>query len=827
MHPRKMQLARWQDLSDDVDHGEQKERVDEPVANAALCAIPGMAETLGAACDHELMGEKRGGLDEPDKPHSRSEVDPALCAIPGMAETLGAACTGVNSQEHATGGQKQRARPLMRVPAQEEEEKQGGEEDNEWAKDKQVINRKVPGTAFPNEKGSPVGELEEHVKGQLLALRKLLDKEHHNIEPRGGLEEPSSAKASTPTRREQDAGLCGIPIIADVFKHMCQGVNPNDDDVDWGKQRARPLYAIPVNGHGHNPLKEGDDDDRRRGLTEPIAGHNFPYEEESPVGEVDAKEKEAEEEGEKDIMGLDRHGPKRGGLDEAEDPRWVRQDRDPWYCTIPLLADAFGGFRCRGFVHAVGEVDEGKQQQRPQLPARLSEEEEERQRMLQEGRKLRERAEAVDAAEDKMGRYYGSPPSLVIARQPKDRIVPAEGGETQEESWDKLQSAIAWLRRLLPGFPTWPGEWSDTGDAAPCGKNDIACGSDLTLHAPHIRVKEKMAPFVSPFAGYPIRAKRSPPGKPVPCLHPFCDQPHVGDKKEKAKEEQAKMRSIFAGRPIGPTNANSAGEPVPCLHPFCGSTATLHKPIKKIKEKEFRFVPFTAGYPIRPRGGKGTGEPVRCVGPTCNSAPYIGDLPPIHKRAPWINPFRGTPIGPGVHKLGAPVPLSHTRRGFHWRSPFAGAPLGTQTPPNIMPYNHKGTYAFPGSNGWHGAKGAVEHIGGLEDVHYPAGKVRPWMFKQLYPPSNDHGPSAAAPGPGGVYPGQQLRGKELSPEEAAAQAEEAEAEAEEGKGRRGRREEGGEKRERRDDSEEGLGGLKELLGGVWQVSPRDIASAAI
>eukprot|EP00961_Rhodomonas_salina_P178948 2414361-Rhodomonas_salina.3 len=24
------------------------------------------------------------------------------------------------------------------------------------------------------------------------------------------------------------------------------------------------------------------------------------------------------------------------------------QDRDPWYCTIPLLADAFGGFRCRG-----------------------------------------------------------------------------------------------------------------------------------------------------------------------------------------------------------------------------------------------------------------------------------------------------------------------------------------------------------------------------------------------------------------------------------------------------------------------------------------------
>lgn len=36
-----------------------------------------------------------------------------------------------------------------------------------------------------------------------------------------------------------------------------------------------------------------------------------------------------------------------------------------------------------------------------------------------------------------------------------------------------------------------------------------------------------------------------------------------------------------------------------------------------------------------------------------------------------------------------------------------------------MPYNHKGTYAFPGSNGWHGAKGAVEHIGGLEDVHYP------------------------------------------------------------------------------------------------------------
>jgi hypothetical protein len=80
-----------------------------------------------------------------------------------------------------------------------------------------------------------------------------------------------------------------------------------------------------------------------------------------------------------------------------------------------------------------------------------SREEQQQEAEEEEEERLKRGAEAVDAAEDKMGDYW-TPPNgfpkhgFLTGTQPKDVIVKAQEGIAQQTAWDKVKSLFWWLQ---------------------------------------------------------------------------------------------------------------------------------------------------------------------------------------------------------------------------------------------------------------------------------------------------------------------------------------------------------------------------------------------
>eukprot|EP00286_Rhodomonas_abbreviata_P015922 CAMPEP_0181317428 /NCGR_PEP_ID=MMETSP1101-20121128/16462_1 /TAXON_ID=46948 /ORGANISM="Rhodomonas abbreviata, Strain Caron Lab Isolate" /LENGTH=331 /DNA_ID=CAMNT_0023424819 /DNA_START=83 /DNA_END=1075 /DNA_ORIENTATION=+ len=246
-------------------------RVDRPANNKIRELKLRLARLEASTAPRARRMEPRGGLEEPStEKGDRTDEDSLLCAIPGMADTLGSKCARFNEDDDHLHHGKQRARPLMPIPTSAQ---QGAihDEEGEGGHRTQVVNGPLPGTVYPYEKSSPIGQLESNVRSKVRELLKHME-EGHNGDEHGGLREPISAgKGDAPTREEEDAMICAIPVLAELFPHLCVGVNSDDDEhVHDGKQRYRPLMPVPTGSEEEEETHMPSDDRKRRAINGPV-----------------------------------------------------------------------------------------------------------------------------------------------------------------------------------------------------------------------------------------------------------------------------------------------------------------------------------------------------------------------------------------------------------------------------------------------------------------------------------------------------------------------------------------------------------------------------
>jgi len=219
------------------------------------------------------------------------------------------------------------------------------------------------------------------------------------------------------------------------------------------------------------------------GLTglQPVPGVQFPDEGFSPMAGVDGVARYQARELKRKIMDLGRFANKdpRGGLrDTTRGQGAPAEGSDSVVCAIPVVSDlvsVFGARLCRGrhasevnlpprpgvrWRHA-GSFELPGDAAQPgasvQSRATMGVSRTAHEREVEEGARLRRAADAVYAAESKMGNFYDEPVRL---HQPRDRIVPAIGGESQHDSWRRF---VRVWRHLFGGslsspmlkFPHW------------------------------------------------------------------------------------------------------------------------------------------------------------------------------------------------------------------------------------------------------------------------------------------------------------------------------------------------------------------------------------
>ena len=347
----------------------------------------------------------------------------------------------------------------------------------------------------------------------------------------------------------------------------------------------------------------------------------------------------------------------------------TRSGTDSPLCGIPLLKEGLSS-QDRNSCNSGNGLPDLNEWHRPMMAVssrRWRHHIRENQAIISEDQKMRKEGRAIQAAENKMGRYYNA---SLLSRLSSDRIVPAVDGVGQRRSFAELSALVTWLfswtkevHVKLPGrciYAYWLFSACRHLARPSCGRSDPTCGAALTLSPLHLPPASSNSLWRSFAAGSripspgPSRTRRR-----VVCLDPpSCGAaPQISDAPRlppAALRPPTVFRSPFAGvrvpaapwpRPPGSSVEAPSPAPAAPLLPPPRTDSPLAQPTGAVwpwktapppprggadrnelgwRREQWDLFPDVplSGPAVRPWMYKATAQSLRgCAGPDCGSKP--------------------------------------------------------------------------------------------------------------------------------------------------------------------------------------------------------------